>query len=85
MKEDTDTWNKLLRPLRKGDKFRVIKSFVRFNQILKGQVGIIETTPERLVLARKLPPNEYFGFAIYWKKTKVHDWCYFSRDEIEVI
>lgn len=82
-KEDINIWNKLLRPLRKGDKFKVIEEFVRFNKILKGQVGIIESTPERLMHAT--PPGKYFGMAIYWKRTHVHDWCYFSRDEIEVI
>lgn len=75
-KEDISTWNKLLRPLRKGDKFRVKTNSWR--QSWKGWVGIIESDPKNIGL-------EYFGMAIYWKKNKIHGWCYFSRDEIEVI
>lgn len=83
MKEDTDTWNKLLRPLRKGDKFRVKTGELRWGQSWKGWVGIIETDPKNFLGIKQ--GKEYFGMAIYWKRTKGHDWSYFSRDEIEVI
>jgi hypothetical protein len=83
MKEDTDTWNKLLRPLREGDKFRVKTDEQRWGQSWKGWIGIIKSDPRSFIAIKN--KKEFYGMAIYWKRNKGHHWSYFSRDEIEVI